>query len=304
MNTTKKAGDYGPIGMIGLGNMGLPMSDNMIKDGFTVIGTARTQKSRDALTAVGGTAVDTAAEVAKRCKLIILALPSVPVFNDICTQLAEYCEKGSIIVETSTFPLVDKLREKERLEAYGLTMLDVPLSGTGEQAKHKDVVAFGSGDEAAYAEAVAPIMGFCKAQYYLGEFGNGMKMKYIANQLVAIHNLSAAEAVLFASKMGMDPNEMIKVIEGGAGGSRMLSVRGPVMANRTWTQPQITNTVFHKDVTLIDEALHLYGCPSPLFQTTKAIYTAAIAGGHGEHDTSSIYEVLERMSKPPETPEA
>jgi 3-hydroxyisobutyrate dehydrogenase-like beta-hydroxyacid dehydrogenase len=177
-------------------------------------------------------------------------------------------------------------------------LLDIPLSGTGEQAKHKDVVAFGSGDKAAYEEIIPIIEGFCKSQYYLGEFGNGMKMKYIANQLVAIHNVSTAEAVLFAVRMGMDPHEVIKIIGEGAGGSRMLQVRGPVMANRTWEQSQITNVVFHKDLVLISEALHKAGCPSPLFQTTIPIYTAAITSGHADHDTSSVYAVLEQMIQP------
>ena len=279
--------------------MGLPMSTNMIKGGFEIVGTARTAKSRDALVAVGGTAVVGATEVAKRCRYIILALSSISVFHEICAELADVCEKGTIILETGTFPLVEKLKAKELLESRGIILLDAPLSGTGEQAKHKDVVTFGSGDETAYKEFVLPIMGYGKSQYYLGEFGNGMKMKYIANQLVAIHNVAAAEAVLFAKKMGMDIHQMVKVIGEGAGDSRMLQVRGPVMADRTWADSQITNKVFHKDITIIDEALFDAGCPSPLFMATKAIYTAAIASGHAEHDTASVYAVLEKMSEMP-----
>jgi len=294
----KTAGDYGFIGMIGIGNMGLPMSANMIKAGFKIIGTARTQQSRDKLAAVGGTAVLSAAEIGEKSRYIILALPAVDVFHNICTELSTSCEKGTIILETGTFPITEKEKAKNMLETHGIIMLDIPLSGTGEQAKHKDVVAFGSGDKEAYEDCIPIIEGFCKSQFYLGEFGNGMKMKYIANQLVAIHNVSTAEAILFAVRMGMDPNEVIKVIGGGAGGSRMLQVRGPVMANRSWEQAQITNTVFHKDLELISEALYKYGCPSPLFSGTIPLYTAAIASGHAEHDTSSVYAVLEQMIQP------
>jgi 3-hydroxyisobutyrate dehydrogenase-like beta-hydroxyacid dehydrogenase len=295
---TKTPQDYGLIGMIGIGNMGLPMSANLIKAGFRITGTARTQKSRDALVSVGGTAVVGAANVGKQCHYIILALPAVDIFHSICTELAASCEKGTIILETGTFPLVEKEKARDMLATHDIIMLDIPLSGTGEQAKHKDVVAFGSGDGTAYKDCIPIIEGFCKSQYYLGEFGNGMKMKYIANQLVAIHNVSSAEALLFAVRMGMDPGEVIKIIEEGAGNSRMLQVRGPIMANRTWDQPQITNTVFHKDITLISEALHKYGCPAPLFSATIPLYTAAIASGHAEHDTSSVYAVLEQMIQP------
>ena len=293
--TKKTVLDYGPVGMVGLGNMGLPMSTNLIKAGFKIIGTARTQKSRDALTAAGGTAVIRAAEIGRQCRHIILALPAVDIFHAICTELSASCEKGTIILETGTFPLVEKEKAKDMLAAQGITLLDIPLSGTGEQAKHKDVVAFASGDEHAYEDCIPIIEGFCKSHFYLGAFGNGMKMKYIANQLVAIHNVSTAEALLFAMRMGMDPGEVVKIIGEGAGSSRMLQVRGPVMANRSWEQAQITNTVFHKDLSIISEALHRYGCPSPLFSSTLPIYTAAIASGHAEHDTSSVYAVLEQM---------
>ena len=181
------------------------------------------------------------------------------------------------------------------LAAHGIVMLDIPLSGTGEQAKHRDIVAFGSGDREAYEDCIPIVEGFCRSQHYLGEFGNGMKMKYIANQLVAIHNVSAAEALLFGVRMGMDPKEVVKVIGEGAGSSRMFQVRGPVMADRSWEKAQITNTVFHKDMVMISEALQKYGCPSPLFFGTIPVYTAAIASGHAEHDTSSVYAVLEQM---------
>lgn len=299
MNEELKA-KFGPIGMIGLGNMGLPMSTHLINAGFDVIGTAATEKSRSKLTEVGGTAVVGVSEIAKNCRYIIIALASIPVFHEICKELADSCKPGTILIETGTFPIKDKEAARKVVEEKGLIMLDIPLSGTGEQAKHKDVVCLCSGDRAAYDEVLPILEAFSKSQPYLGEFSNGMKMKFIANQLVAIHNVSTAEAVLFGQKMGMDLHEMLKVIGEGAGGSRMLQVRGPVMADRTWDTAQITNRVFHKDMVLISEALHEYGCPSPLFSLTVPIYTAAIASGHAEHDTSSVFAVLESMCQPPE----
>lgn len=303
MSNVKTPKEYGPIGMIGLGNMGLPMSTHLINAGYEVIGTARTEASRQALEAVGGTSVVGVTEIGKRCRYIIIALASIPVFHDICVELSEICEPGTILLETGTFPLKDKEKARAVVEEKGLVMLDIPLSGTGEQAKHKDVVCLGSGDKDTYTEILPILEAFSKSQPYLGEFGNGMKMKFIANQLVAIHNVSTAEAVLFGQKMGMDLHEMLKVIGDGAGGSRMLQVRGPVMADRTWETSQITNRVFHKDMVLIADALHEVGCPSPLFSATIPIYTAAIAAGHGEHDTSSVFAVLERMCAPCNTEE-
>ncbi|MBR3640779.1 MAG: NAD(P)-dependent oxidoreductase [Oscillibacter sp.] len=298
MSIERTPASFGPIGMVGLGNMGLPMSTHMIAAGFRVIGTARTEKSREALRAVGGESVEGVKEIAEKCHYIILALSSIPVFREITAQLAELCPAGTVIIETGTFPIQEKETAKAAFDKKGVIMMDVPLSGTGEQAKHKDVVCFGSGDKDVYEEILPILKGFSKAQPYLGKFSNGMKMKFIANQLVAIHNVSTAEAVLFAEKLGIDVREMIAAVGPGAGGSRMLDVRGPVMADRSWATSQITNRVFHKDMLMIAEALHESGCPSPLFSATIPIYTAAIAAGHAEDDTASVYAVLAKMCEP------
>ena len=179
-------------------------------------------------------------------------------------------------------------------------MIDTPLSGTGTQAKVKDLVVLGSGDREAY-DAMVPVMeGFSRAQYYLGVFGNGMKMKFVANQQVAIHNIAAAEAVLFGTRMGLDPQQVVDVIGNSAGSSRMFQMRAPMMVRRTWdTEATATNTVMKKDLKLIEEAIQNSQTPSPMFSLTIPLYTAAIASGHAEDDTAAVYEVLERMTKAP-----
>jgi 3-hydroxyisobutyrate dehydrogenase-like beta-hydroxyacid dehydrogenase len=287
----------GPVGVIGLGNMGMPMSVNMMKDGFRVIGTAKTRETKDAFAAAGGEVAETSRDIAETCTEVITALPSAAAFESVMDTIIKYGNPGMIVLETSTLPISVKENAKERLAAKSITLLDAPLSGTGAQAKQKDIIVFCSGDAEAYEKFLPIMKGFSKAQYNLGAFGNGMKMKLIANQLVAIHNLSSAEAVLFCEKMGFDPHLMIDVVKGGAGGSRMLEIRGPVMADRSWADTQISNEVFQKDIVLIDQALAEAGCPSPLFMAAKPIYTAALASGHAEYDTSSIFDILDKMSK-------
>ncbi len=296
----KTVKELSPVGMIGIGNMGLPMSINMMADGFSVVGTDIKKERCDMLSSAGGTVVNSISEVVAKCRYIIISLPSIAAYHDVCRELAEIAAPGTVVIDTCTVPISDKNEEYARLSAKGICFLDNTLSGTGEQAKHKDVVVFGSGDEETYNDIIPILDGFAKAQFYLGEFGNGMKMKLIANQLVTIHNVSTAEAMLFAKRMGMDQKQVIKVISGGAGGSRMLDVRGPVMADRSWANTQISHIVFGKDIKLIDQALAEAGCPSPLFEACKPIYTAAIALGHGEDDTASVYDALERMCTPGE----
>lgn len=295
MNAERK----GTVGMIGLGIMGSAMAANLMKAGFEVIGTDILAHCREELTEAGGMAVTDAREVGNRCRHIILALASEAALNTVCLDLATTCARGSIIIETGTLPLAAKAKARDRLAEKGIILLDCTLSGTGAQAKNRDLAVYASGDAAAIKE-VAPVMdGFARITYEVGEFGNGMKMKLVANLLVAIHNVAAAEAILLGARSGLDPAMIVKVVADGAGGSRMFQVRGPAMVNRSWDEATMKNSVWQKDMKLIGEALQATGCPAPAFSSTIPIYIAATASGHAEHDTAAVYEILERMAQAP-----
>jgi len=292
----RSAASLGPVGVVGLGNMGLAMAANLVRSGFTVIGTDLLPALREALTKAGGAAAADTAEVAARCRRIILSLPSEGALQAVTEALETSGQAGTIVIETGTLPLAAKVRARDRLAERGVTLLDCTLSGTGAQAKTGDLAVYASGDTQAI-EAFRPIIaGFSRACYDLGVFGNGTKMKFVANLLVAIHNVSAAEAILLGVRQGLDPAQVVEVIGDGAGSSRMFQVRGPSMANRTWDVPMITNRLFQKDLKLIGEALLAAESPAPLFNATLPFYTATLATGHGEHDTAAVYAVLERLA--------
>ena len=111
-------------------------------------------------------------------------------------------------------------------------LLDCPISGTGAQARAGDVVVYASGPRKRLSRRRAGPGGFARAHHYVGPFGAGSKMKFVANLLVAIHNVAAAEALVLAMKAGLDPAMTLKIVADGAGGSRMLQVRGPMMVGR------------------------------------------------------------------------
>jgi 3-hydroxyisobutyrate dehydrogenase-like beta-hydroxyacid dehydrogenase len=138
--------------------------------------------------------------------------------------------------------------------------------------------------------------GFARECFEVGDFGNGMRMKLVANLLVAIHNVSSAEALLFAARLGLDPARALRVVADGAGGSRMLQVRGPAMVERRWDEATMKTSVWAKDMAIIREALAAVDMPAPLFAACEPIYAAALAQGHGVHDTASVYAVLEQMA--------
>lgn len=288
----------GTVGVIGLGIMGSAMAANLVQSGFDVIGTDPVAERCEELTKAGGTAVLTAGEVGKSCRHIVLALASEAALSSVCEELAASSAAGTIVLETGTLPLAAKEMQRSLLAEKGITLLDCPLSGTGAQAKTRDLAVYASGDDAAIKEVRPVIADFSRVCYELGEFGNGTKMKLVANLLVAIHNVAAAEAILLGTRSGLDPATVVKVVADGAGGSRMLEVRGPAMIQRTWDKATMKNSVWQKDMKLISQALKNAGCKAPLFSATIPIYAEA-AAEHPEDDTAAVYAIVERMTAKP-----
>jgi 3-hydroxyisobutyrate dehydrogenase-like beta-hydroxyacid dehydrogenase len=286
------------VGFLGLGIMGTAMSNNLLKAGFEVSGFDPSEAARKRLGKSGGHPCASAAEVALSADVIITSLPSTRALIEATEAIAgaaSRSRKGLVVVETSTLDIDDKIAARDALQAVGIVLLDCPLSGTGAQAMTKDVSVYSSGSETAVQHLQPVFDGFSKANYYLGAFGNGMRMKLMANLLVAIHNVSTAEVLLFGKRMGIAPELAVKVLSDGAGGSRMFQVRGPVMASRTWDEATMKVGVWQKDMKLIHAALAATHTPAPLFAATEPIYNAAMAAGHAEHDTAAVFDVLARM---------
>ena len=197
---------------------------------------------------------------------------------------------------TSTLSLADKQAFAAILEGAGHVPLDCPLSGTGAQAKLKDLVVLASGDSAEIARLARLFLGFARQHYDLGAFGNGTKMKLVANLLVAIHNVASAEALVLGMKAGLDPHQIVEVIRSGAGTSRMFELRAPMMADNRYEPATMRCATWKKDMTVIGEFAAELGCPVPLFNATEPIYDTGLAMGHGALDTAAVCAVLESMA--------
>ena len=282
-----------PVGVIGLGIMGSAMSANLVKARFDVWGYDVLPARRTALKRARGKPCDSAAEVAARTGLVITSLPSAQALHDVAREIETPC----IIIETSTLPLDEKRLARETLAKKKITLLDCPLSGTGAQARTKDLVVYGSGDKAAFTKVIPVLKGFARSQHYLGEFGNGSKMKFVANLLVGIHNVAAAEAFVLGMKAGLDPKTIYEVTNDGAGTSRMFQVRGPQMVAGRYDDATMKVEVWQKDMKIIGEYATKLGVPTALFNASAAVYTAAMAQGFGKQDTASVCAVLESMAR-------
>jgi 3-hydroxyisobutyrate dehydrogenase-like beta-hydroxyacid dehydrogenase len=277
--------------------MGGAIGANLVKKGNRqVLGYDPSENCRKNLIEAGGRTVETIAEIGKNCPFIILALPSVAALEEDLDIILPVASPGTILLECSTFPVNEKIRLNKKLDGSGIVMLDTPLSGTGAQAKKGDLSVFISGDSEAAAKVIPIVEAFARSHYYLGEFGNGMKMKCVANLLVAIHNQSTAEALLLGTRYGLPAQLIYDAIFDSAGSSKMFQVRGPMMVKQQYKPASMTNELFKKDLQLIHEALKETGVHAPLFEATLPVYQAA-QDSHGDDDTGAVYAILEKMSR-------
>ena len=282
------------VGVIGLGIMGSAIAANLARAGFPVHGydvvAARSRELRRA----GVTPERSAAEVAARAPVVVTSLPNSEALLQIATVLRR---RGAIVVETSTLPIEETLKAFHILKKQDIALLDCPLSGTGAQARTRDLVVLGSGERKAFEKAVPVLEGFARAHHYLGAFGNGSRMKFVANLLVAIHNVSAAEAFVLGMKAGLDPKTLYKVLGDGAGSSRMFQVRGPQMVAGRYRDATMKVEVWQKDMKIIADFAARLGAPTPLFSASAPLYNAAMAQGHAKDDTASVCAVLESLAR-------
>jgi L-threonate 2-dehydrogenase len=284
------------VGMIGLGIMGGAMARNMTKGGFEVIGYDIDAHAREAARKAGVEIAASIAELAKKAPDILVSLPSAKAVIEVAKAIAGSKAKARTVAETSTLSLDDKTAFRKILEEAGHTALDCPLSGTGAQAQSKDLVIFASGDSAAIHRLEPVFLGFGRKTQNLGQFGNGTKMKFVANLLVAIHNVAAAEAMTLGLKAGLDPNRIVEVISSGAGTSRVFELRAPMMAANSYLPATMRSRTWKKDMTVIGDFASSLDCPTPLFNATGALYDAALAMGRDGEDVAAVCTVLEAMA--------
>jgi 3-hydroxyisobutyrate dehydrogenase-like beta-hydroxyacid dehydrogenase len=298
--------------------MGSAMSGHLLAAGFRVAGydmdpdrlAEHAGRGGDvaaspAQAAASAAAASAAAGADEGTTVVVTSLPSAAALGEVAGGLAAghaggvgaagSLAGGLVVIETSTLPIDVKERARDALAARGGMLLDCPLSGTGAQARRKDLVAYLSGDDEAKQHAAPVLRAMTRGYFDVGEFGNGMRMKIVANHLVTVHNLAAAEALILAERSGLDLAMVLDAISDGAGASRMFQIRGPAMAAGDYTGPGIRAEVFAKDIDIIDAFANALRVPTPLFAAASVYYRAALAQGRGGQDTACVHAVLKQL---------
>ena len=212
MSTNDVRAHSTPAGVIGLGIMGGAFARHLASAGVRTFGYDLLSANVQAFTAQGGHGCSSARAVAAEAGIVITSLP-----HSAALENALFGEQGVLsagrpdllIVETSTLSLDDKERAHARLASAGIGMLDAPISGTGPQAQAKDITIFACGRLGEFERARDTLSHLARSVRYVGPFGTGSKLKFVANLLVAIHIAGAAEAIVLGERAGLDPSMLV-----------------------------------------------------------------------------------------------
>ncbi|MGI9437935.1 MAG: NAD(P)-dependent oxidoreductase [Geminicoccaceae bacterium] len=285
-------------GVVGLGIMGSAITANLKAGGYRVLGFDIEQKALDSFEALGGELVSSPGAVVAEAPITILSLPSSEALHSVTAGdngIAKLGRPGQIVAECSTLSINDKEAARDRLADADIVLLDCPLSGTGAQAVNRDLAVYASGDQEAFERCRELFTTFARSQHYVGPFGAGMRMKLVANLLVAIHNVASAEAMVLGMRAGLDPEQLYNVIRDGAGTSRMFEMRALMMAEGAYEPAAMKLDVWQKDMAMIAAFAEELGSPVPTFDATGPVYDAALAEGFGNQDTAAVCAILQGL---------
>ncbi|MDH3398824.1 MAG: NAD(P)-dependent oxidoreductase [Acidimicrobiia bacterium] len=281
------------VGIIGLGVMGSAVAGHLLKAGHTVRGFDIDAARVEVLTHSGGVPEPSTSGVAEHSEVVLLWLPSVDALNQAVTEVVEGAHEGLVVIEMGTLPLAAKAAARDRLAGVGVDLLDAPVSGTGHQAADATLVIFASGSAASFEKARPIFEVIGRSSYHFPEFGHGSVMKYIANLLVTVHNLAAAEAHVLGIAAGLDPALVQQVMSDGVGASRMFDIRGPMMVADRYEPPAGRLDIILKDAGIIKEYAESRGAPTPLLDAALPVYGDASRQGLGELDAAAVCRYLE-----------
>lgn len=282
------------IGSIGLGAMGGSYAFHLLNNGYKVLGLDPDIKNSDIFSKNGGIIVNNISNLLEKSDVIILSLPTVPIFKGVIKDIVENYDgtKSKILIDMNTISLEDKLSAKNQLNKLNIEMIDAPVSGTGAQAKTKDLVIMSSGSRESISLCEKIFLSFSRENIFVGEFGNGIKFKILANLLVTVHNTATAEALLLGQKAGLDESLIYKVLNAGAAASVMLDKRMPLMISKNYEPATASMTIFLKDIDVIRQFLKNNNTHSPTFEAAAKVYDQAKLNIPSTYDTAAVFEQL------------
>nr|WP_201771112.1 2-hydroxy-3-oxopropionate reductase [Pelosinus sp. UFO1] len=287
------------IGFIGLGIMGKPMSKNLLKAGYDLIVVDRNQSAVDEVVAAGAKSAPTAKTVAEQADIIITMLPNSPHVKEVVlgeNGLLEGAKEGTVFIDMSSIaPLVSR-ELSAKLAEKGVEMLDAPVSGGEPKAIDGTMSVMVGGKQEVFDKCYPVMKAMAGSVVRTGEIGAGNVTK-LANQVIVALNIAAmSEALVLASKAGVEPELVYQAIRGGLAGSTVLDAKAPLVMDRKF-DPGFRVNLHIKDLNNALETSHDMGVPLPLTAAVMEMMQALKVDDMGDADHCSLVRYYEKMAK-------
>jgi len=289
------------IGFIGLGNMGLPMAQNLLKAGHQVEGVDLNPAALEKLKASGGTVVEFAKVAASRADVVITMLPAGKHVRDVylgAGGIIENANPGTLLIDCSTIDVETARAVATEAENKGLLMLDAPVSGGVGGATTATLTFMVGGSAQAFARAQSILEKMGKTIVHAGGAGNGQAAKICNNMILGISMIAVSEAFVLAEKLGLDHQKLFDISSKSSGQCWSMTsycpVPGPVPtspANRDY-QAGFTAAMMLKDLRLAQDAAKSAGAKTELGADAERIYSAYADSGEAERDFSGIIRFI------------
>jgi 3-hydroxyisobutyrate dehydrogenase-like beta-hydroxyacid dehydrogenase len=286
------------IGFVGVGKIGLPISENLVKSGYRVLGYRR--GSLADFEKVGGTPARSPADIGAQTEIVFSCLPSSEALEEVVhgpNGLLKSARAGQVIVELGSHPVPDKQRHVAPLAAKGAVFLDGEVSGTPGMVAGRKAVIYLAGDKDAAAKVERVVAGFADSCLYFGQFGAASRVKLVNNLLVALNIAATAEAMALGLKAGVDVELMIKAIATGSGGSTQFGIRAPWMAQRRFLPAQGTVPALQHYFDMIGDFAGSVGVATPMLDRAAELYAKFIEMGFGEQDVAAMVDVISALPR-------
>jgi len=289
----------GNIGLVGLGLVGSAMAERLKANRFNVVGFDIDRAKCEQLEQLGAVAVNSPAQVAEQAGRIILSLPDTDAVLQVVEGPGGILEAKKVpayIIDTTTGEPDKTAALAKRLIGYDVYLLDAPFSGSSRQVREKEVVFMVGGEKAAYEKCMDIFKALGAKVFYLGASGNGSRAKLAGNLILGLNRLALAEGLVFAAKLGLEPQAFLELLKVTPAYSAAMDVKGKKMLEGDFT-PQARLRQHHKDVSIILKYAENSGQELPLSQRHLEILEKAIEAGDGELDNSAVIREIERRGK-------
>lgn len=286
------------VGLVGLGLMGSAMAPRLVAAGGTVVGCDTDEARRVEHLSRGGEIAASPKQVAERCDVVVLSLPTSEVAREVCLgpESVVEAQRPVLVIDTTTPRPSDTLTIGNSLAEHGIRYIDATLSGNSDQAARGDLVAMVGGTDADVAAAGPTLDAIARSVHHLGPLGSGAQTKLIVNLVLGVHRAALAEALVMGERAGIDLDVLLDVLQDGAAYSKAMDLAGRRMVEADHYPPASRIRQSHKDFRLITELGQDLEVPTDLASVVRGLLEEGETDGLADADNSAVVEIIRRRA--------